>query len=48
MHPSGLCAGCARTLEEIASWAFLSASGRLSIMGQLPARKAALTSDSLL
>lgn len=46
MDPSGRCAGCARTLTEIASWTSLSASARLRIMEELPARKAAPAIDS--
>ena len=46
MHRRGFCTGCARTLEEIGEWLFLSSSCRLSIMGQLAARRAALASDS--
>jgi uncharacterized protein len=39
MHPqAGLCAGCGRTLEEIARWGGMAESERLRIMAQLPAR----------
>jgi predicted Fe-S protein YdhL (DUF1289 family) len=46
MDRSGLCRGCARTLEEIGCWTSLSASERIALMEQLPARKAGLPSDS--
>ncbi len=39
---SGLCLGCARTLEEIAAWASLSAEARRAIMAELPRRRARL------
>ncbi|HKD21910.1 MAG TPA: DUF1289 domain-containing protein [Rhizomicrobium sp.] len=35
---SGLCAGCGRSLEEIARWGTMSESERLRIMETLPAR----------
>jgi len=39
MHPrAGLCAGCGRSLEEIARWGGMAESERLRIMAQLPAR----------
>jgi predicted Fe-S protein YdhL (DUF1289 family) len=37
-HHSGLCLGCARTLEEIANWTALSAAARSRIMAELPQR----------
>lgn len=36
---SGLCLGCFRSLEEIASWARLEEARRLEVMAELPARK---------
>ncbi len=36
----GLCAGCGRTLEEIAQWADLSEAQRRAIMAELPRRLA--------
>ena len=40
MHTaSGLCIGCLRTLDEIATWSSLTRSERLSIMAGLDARK---------
>lgn len=35
---AGLCAGCGRTLEEIARWGAMTESERLRIMQLLPAR----------
>ena len=35
---AGLCAGCGRSLEEIARWGGMTESERLRIMAQLPAR----------
>jgi predicted Fe-S protein YdhL (DUF1289 family) len=38
---SGLCIGCGRTIEEIASWTAMSDRQRADIMAELPARRAA-------
>lgn len=38
---TGLCAGCARTLEEIAHWSAMTGEERAAIMKALPARRAA-------
>ena len=35
---SGLCAGCGRSLEEIARWGTMTEGERLRIMETLPAR----------
>ena len=35
----GLCVGCARTLDEIATWGALSPEARQSIMAALPLRR---------
>jgi len=35
---SGLCAGCGRSLEEIARWGTMTESERLRVMETLPAR----------
>jgi uncharacterized protein len=35
---TGLCAGCGRTLEEIARWGSMTESERLRVMQSLPAR----------
>jgi uncharacterized protein len=37
---SNLCEGCARTLDEIATWGSMSAAARLGVMEQLPMRRA--------
>ena len=37
---SGLCAGCARTLDEIARWSAMSEAERLRVRAQLPGRMA--------
>jgi len=36
---SGLCIGCGRSLEEIASWAEMSPMERRAVMATLPARR---------
>ena len=36
---SGLCAGCFRTLEEIANWIRLSDEEKRAILAALPARR---------
>ena len=38
-EPSGLCAGCYRTLDEIAAWIDLSAAARRAIVEELPLRR---------
>lgn len=38
--PTGLCAGCFRTLDEIAGWIDLSADERRTLLAALPARRA--------
>jgi predicted Fe-S protein YdhL (DUF1289 family) len=35
---AGLCAGCGRTLEEIARWGTMTEGERVRIMALLPAR----------
>ena len=42
---SGLCAGCGRTLDEIADWANFSDAERRLVMAELPARMKALKPD---
>ena len=37
--PTGLCAGCYRTLQEIAAWIHLSASERRAIVDHAAARR---------
>lgn len=39
----GLCRGCGRTLDEIASWGGLSEDARRTVMDALPARMAAFS-----
>jgi predicted Fe-S protein YdhL (DUF1289 family) len=39
---AGICAGCGRTLEEIARWGTMEESERLRLMKILPARLDAL------
>jgi predicted Fe-S protein YdhL (DUF1289 family) len=42
IHPAtGLCLGCARTLDEIAAWSRLAPERRRAIMAELPARQPA-------
>ena len=38
MHPSGLCVGCLRTIEEIANWRAMAPDERRSVLAALPAR----------
>lgn len=44
---SGLCLGCLRTLEEVASWANLSDAERDAIMAALPGRKGLIAPEKL-
>jgi predicted Fe-S protein YdhL (DUF1289 family) len=39
---SGLCEGCARTLDEIAAWSSLPDSAKRAVLERLPARRLAL------
>jgi predicted Fe-S protein YdhL (DUF1289 family) len=41
-HASGLCTGCGRTLNEIASWTAYSSAERRRIMDELPERLEAM------
>jgi uncharacterized protein len=43
--PSGLCAGCGRTLQEIAAWSASNDGQKRAILAQLPARMALLLKD---
>ncbi len=36
--PSGICAGCGRTIDEIVGWGGLSQAERVAVMALLPAR----------
>jgi len=38
--PTGLCAGCYRTLDEIAGWIGLSADERSALLAELARRRA--------
>jgi predicted Fe-S protein YdhL (DUF1289 family) len=38
---TGLCAGCLRTLDEIARWGAIDDDARRAIVAKLPARRAA-------
>ncbi len=43
IHPeAGICAGCFRTIDEIAAWSRLEPEARRRIMAELPARKGRL------
>ena len=39
---SGRCAGCLRTLDEIAAWGALAPAAQRAVIGELGARRAAL------
>jgi hypothetical protein len=41
--PTGLCAGCGRSLAEIAAWSRMTADERRRVMAALPARRARLS-----
>jgi uncharacterized protein len=41
---TGLCAGCFRTLDEIAAWSLLDDAGRRAVWVALASRRAALAS----
>ena len=36
---TGLCEGCLRTLDEIASWSAMSAQEKRAVLARLPARR---------
>jgi len=36
---AGVCAGCFRTLDEIAAWGLLDAAGKRAVLAALPARR---------
>jgi predicted Fe-S protein YdhL (DUF1289 family) len=47
VHPTtGLCAGCGRSLDEIARWIDFDAAERARIMAQLPARLETMTANN--
>lgn len=40
MHaPTGLCEGCARTIDEIAAWSRMADEGKRAVWALLPARR---------
>lgn len=42
IHPAtGLCLGCARTMEEIAAWSRMTPEARRAVLAALPERKVA-------
>jgi len=41
----GLCAGCFRTLDEIAAWSVLDADDKRAVLAALPQRRAALAAQ---
>jgi predicted Fe-S protein YdhL (DUF1289 family) len=43
--PTGLCAGCYRTLAEIAGWIDLSAAERRAVVAQAAGRRALHATD---
>ncbi|MET0545377.1 MAG: DUF1289 domain-containing protein [Caulobacterales bacterium] len=42
---SGLCIGCFRTIEEVATWSRLSDQTRTDIMRELPSREERIAPD---
>jgi len=43
VHPTaGICAGCYRTLQEIADWSTMTPDNRAALMAQLPDRSGQL------
>ena len=42
---AGLCAGCFRTLDEIAAWSVLDADDKRAVLAALPRRRAALAAQ---
>ena len=44
---TGLCAGCLRTLDEIARWRVLDDDARRAIVAALPGRKLALAAPDI-
>lgn len=48
MHAStGLCEGCARTIDEIAAWSRLGDEAKRSVLDLLPARREALAAHGI-
>ena len=46
VEENGLCAGCARTLDEIAGWSAMTPGERRAIMAALPARRSRAPTDA--
>jgi uncharacterized protein len=44
---SGLCLGCYRTLNEVASWAKIEEAERAAIMGELVSRRSRIRPEKL-
>jgi uncharacterized protein len=44
---SGLCLGCHRTLNEVASWSKLTDDERVAIMAALPGRRSRIRPEKL-
>lgn len=44
---SGLCLGCYRTLNEVASWASLTHAARAELMAALPHRRSRIRPEKL-
>jgi predicted Fe-S protein YdhL (DUF1289 family) len=44
---SGLCLGCYRTLQEVASWAAFSDAEREALMAELPGRRGRIRPEKL-
>lgn len=44
---SGLCLGCYRTLNEVATWARIPEADRLALMAQLPQRRSRIRPEKL-
>jgi predicted Fe-S protein YdhL (DUF1289 family) len=44
---SGLCLGCFRTLNEVASWARFSDAEREALMAELPSRRGRIRPEKL-
>ncbi|MGD0493149.1 MAG: DUF1289 domain-containing protein [Steroidobacteraceae bacterium] len=46
LDPGGYCAGCYRTITEIARWRSFSAAEQWAVLRQLPARVAARAAET--
>ena len=43
---TGLCRGCARSIDEIAGWATMTDAARRAVLDDLPARRARMGEDA--